>query len=124
MEKVIIVLCNIILFLLMIFFVNDYADLVLGLSALVLFCLLFFFLIRYKKKMIDKKLIVLYIICLLLQYIIMLGLEKFDVWKISSGFMGLGGGPLGVFFYYVFQVIFIALIIIINIIKTFSIKKK
>jgi hypothetical protein len=49
-------------------------------------------------------------------------LEKLDIWKVSSGFMGLGGGPLGMLFYFIFHIFFIALIIVTNLFK-YIIKK-
>ena len=44
-------------------------------------------------------------------------LEILNIWEVSAGFMGLGAGPLGVFLYFIFQILFIAIIIVINIFK-------
>ena len=117
MEKIITIICNMILFLLLIFNVNDYADMVLGISLVILICLFIFYLIRYKRKYIDKNTILVYIICLFSQIILIGILEKLDIWKVSSGFMGLGGGPFGIFFYFICHILFIALTIITNVFK-------
>lgn len=117
MEKIITIICNIILFILLIFNVNDYADRVLGICSVILICLFIFYLIRYKRKYIDKNTIFVYIICLFSQIILIGILDKLDIWEVSSGFMGLGGGPFGIFFYFIFHVLFIVLIIVTNIFK-------
>jgi len=117
MERIITIICNMILFLILICNVNHYADMVLLISSIVLICLFLFYLIRYRRKYIDKSTIVAHIICLILQIILIGILGKLDVWEVSSGFMGLGAGTLGVFFYFVFQTVFITLVIVTNVIK-------
>jgi peptidoglycan biosynthesis protein MviN/MurJ (putative lipid II flippase) len=117
MEKLITIICNIILFLLLIFNVNEYADMVLGICLVVLICLFIFYLIRYRRKYIDKNTIFVYIICLVLQMILIGILEKLDIWKAFSGFMGLGGEPLCMLFYFIFHIFFISLIIVTNLFK-------
>lgn len=117
MERIITIICNLILFLLLICNVNHYADMVLGISSIVLICLFLFYLIRYRRKYIDKSTIITYIICVILQIILIGILGKLDIWKVSSGFMGLGAGPFGVFFYFVFHIAAIALVIVTNVIK-------
>lgn len=54
MEKVITIICNIILFLILIFNINNYADFVLGICLLFLICLYAFYLVSYIRKYIDK----------------------------------------------------------------------
>lgn len=117
MEKIITIICNMILFLILIFNVNNYADMVLGICSVILICLFIFYLSRYRRKYIDKNTIFLYIICLFLQIILIGILEKLGIGKVSSGFMGLGGGTFGIFFYFIFHILFIALIIATNIVK-------
>lgn len=117
MEKIVTIICNMILFLILIFNVNDYADMALGICSVILICLFIFYLSRYRRKYIDKNTIFVYIICLFLQMILIGILEKLGIWEVSSGFMGLGGGPFGIFFYFIFHILFIALIIATNAVK-------
>lgn len=125
MERRITIVCNIILFLLLIFHVNEAADMVLGISSITLICLFIFYLIRYRKKYIDKNIILIHIISLLLQMMLIYILGMLNIWEVSTGFMGLGGGPFGVLIYFIFQIFFIGIIIIINIFKyiIYKIKK-
>ena len=125
MERRITIICNIILFLLLIFHVNEAADMVVGITSITLICLFIFYLIRYRKKYIDKNIILIYIISLLLQMMLIYILGILNIWEVSSGFMGLGGGPFGVLIYFIFQIFFIGIIIIINIFKyiIYKIKK-
>lgn len=117
MEKIITIICNMILFLLLIFNVNDYADIVLVMCFVFLTGLFILYLIRYRKRYIDKNIIFVHTICLFLQIILIYILGKLDIWEVSSGPFGLGGGPLGTFFYFIFHIIFIVIIIVINIFK-------
>lgn len=125
MERRITIVCNIILFLLLIFHVNEAADMVLGISSITLICLFIFYLIRYRKKYIDKNIILIHIISLLLQMMLIYILGMLNIWEVSTGFMGLGGGGFGVLIYFLFQILFIGTIIIINIFKyiIYKIKK-
>ena len=117
MEKIITIICNTILFLILIFNVNDHADMVLGICSVFLICLFIFYLSRYRRKYIDKNTIFVYIICLFLQMILISILEKLGIYEVSPGFMGLGAGSLGVFFYFIFHILFIALIVVTNAVK-------
>ena len=125
MERRITIVCNIILFLLLIFHVNEAADMVLGISLITLICLFIFYLIRYRKKYIDKNIILIHIISLLLQMMLIYILGMLNIWEVSTGFMGLGGGAFGILIYFLFQILFISTIIIINIFKyiIYKIKK-
>lgn len=125
MERRITIVCNIILFLLLIFHVNEAADMILGISLITLICLFIFYLIRYRKKYIDKNIILIHIISLLLQMMLIYILGMLNIWEVSTGFMGLGGGAFGILIYFLFQILFISTIIIINIFKyiIYKIKK-
>lgn len=122
MEKIVTVICNVILFLLLVFNVNDYPDMVLGISLVVLICLIIFYLIRYRKKYIDKSTIIIYVTCLLLQILLIIILGKLGIWNVSSGFMGLGGGEFGIIFYFILHIGFVSLMLLINLLK-YIIKK-
>ncbi len=119
MEKIITIICNMILFLLLIFSINDYADMLLACCLVILICLFIFYLIRYRRKYIDKKVIFIYIICFIIQIALINILEKLHIWEVSSGFMGLGGGTFGILFYFIFHLSFIILIIVTNTFKYF-----
>ena len=117
MEKIISIICNVILFSILIFNVNNYPSSVLVQSIIILISLYIFYLIRYRRKYIEKEIIILHIICLLIQYLLIIILKISNVWEVSSEFMGLGAGPLGMALYFVIQIIFIILNIITNIFK-------
>lgn len=117
MEKIITIVCNIISFLLLIIFINDYAGIVVGMTLLILISLLIFYIIKYRKKYIDKNVICVFLLCLFLQYILIYLLKIFDIFEVSSGYMGLGGGGFGILFYQFIYIIFSGLIIVINMFK-------
>lgn len=112
MEKIVTLISNIVLFLFLIGNVNDYADAVLIVSAIILMCLFIFYLVRYKGRYISKNTILIYALCVILQGILILILERFNIWQTSSGFMGLG-----IFIYFSFLLLLFILLLIINMIK-------
>lgn len=112
MEKIVTGISNIVLFLFLIVNVNDYADAVLIVSAIILMCLFIFYLVRYKGRYISRNTILIYALCVILQGILILILERFNIWQTSLGFMGLG-----IFIYFSFLLLLFILLLIINMIK-------
>lgn len=53
----------------------------------------------------------------LLQSVILSILESTGVFAVTSGSYGLGGGPLGFILYFISQILFVAILVIVNIIK-------
>lgn len=124
MKKLIVILINIICFSILILFTNDYSDLVLTATVIILILFLVFLLVIYKRKYISKSIIILHIVCVIIQCIIINLLEYFNIWKTDNGLMNLGVSSLGMFFYFCLQFFFLLLILIVNCIKYIIIKFK
>ena len=119
MEKTLAVLSSFLLFIFMIALVNDYPFLVLVCSAAALSIVLIVYLFRFKGKYISWDVIAIHVISLIIQIVIAIIYKDMIV---SNGYMGLGGGSIGLVFYLFLFAIFTSLLLIVNIIK-FILKK-
>ena len=120
MELVTIIIINIITFCNLLINVNHYADEVLFIEIILLCILVLFLLFRYRHKYIPLRVFITHLLTVAVQILALYILFKLNIWRAHSGFMGLGGGEIGTFFYFGISCIFLILILVINFIKYMS----
>jgi len=113
MEKKIISICHIILFILLILTVNDYGEIILGGDFICFVGILVYLLVKYRNTYIPIKTILFWILCVIMQIFAMIIIG----FKPDAGGFGLGPGPFATLFHFMFNIFYPVIFIIINLIK-------
>lgn len=104
MEIIAVSIINIITFMVMVFSVSHYADFTLVMQIVLLIGLLIFLLVRFQRKLISKGVILAFLLCSAIEFL-------------YAFYMGLWHSSLGAFFFFVNEIVFLALLLLINLLK-------
>lgn len=112
-QIIVTIITNIIMYIFLAVLVNDYTD-AFAISIQVILMLYFTYIVLCNiGRYISKYIISAFLLCVIVQYI----LFYCDIPRISSGFMGLGGGSFGLLMYEIELIMCIVLMCAINIVK-------
>lgn len=103
-------------FLLMFIFSKTYPDAILLFQIFSLISLFIFYMLRYRKKYISFKLILISFLIFLISGIFIYALLKTGKYTLGKDFAALGAF-LGIMFFYIINLLFIVILLLMNLLK-------